>query len=407
MGQLRRAGIRTASASFLLAILALVTFVMTPMAANARPDSKAVISPLAFRVLERPSPVRGADNRMHLAYELQVVNQSPLDVTIKKIGIRGGKNLLGKAMTETDIAGRINNFGGGTGATVLAGSNSMIIVDATYSRSRKTPKRISHGVVLSWTDPTTSELKKLRFAGVRSRVGQRKAVRVDAPLRGGKWVGANGCCVLNPHRGATLSIDGTIRVPERFAIDYVQLNDDDRLFSGPLNENSSYPYFGDPIYSVAKGKVVRVRDGLPEQTPGSLPTNATLQMAGGNHVVVNIGHGRFAFYAHLQPGSITVKKGQRIKSGRVIGKLGNTGNTDGAHLHFHIMDSASPLQSNGLPFVFRKFRGQGFITDEAALQAGGDPGIKRRLIGPHRNQLPLANQIVSFGRRNGNGGVTP
>ena len=385
----------------MLGILALVTFVVNPMTANARPDSKAVISPLAFRVLTVPSPVRGADNRMHLAYELQVENQtragSGLDVTIQKIGIRGGKNLLGKAMTETDIASRINNFGGGEGAVVKAGSNSVIIMDAIYQRGRRTPKRISHGIVLRWTDPGTGELVKQRFAGVKSKVSQRKAVRVQPPLRGGKWVGANGCCTLNAHRGTTLSIDGTVRVPERFAIDYVQLNDENRLFSGPLNENSSYHYFGDPIYSAAKGKVVRVRDGLPEQTPGSLPEGATIQNAGGNHVVVDIGHGRYAFYAHLQPGSIRVKKGQRIKAGRVIGKLGNTGNTDGAHLHFHIMDSPSPLQSNGLPFVFTKFRGQGFATNLPELQAGSEATIERRLIGPHKNELPLENQIVNFG----------
>jgi hypothetical protein len=397
--------IRTATTGIFLALLALLTCMVNPMAADARPDSKAVISPLGFRVLNAPSPVRGADNRMHLAYELQVVNQSPLDVTIKKIGIRGGKNLLGKAMTEDDIAARITNFGGSTGATIARGSNSMIIVDATYSRSRKAPKSISHGIVLNWTDPEIGP-KKLRFSGVKSRVGQRKAVRLDPPLRGGKWVGANGCCVRNAHRGATLAIDGTIRVPERFAIDYVQLNDDNRLFSGPLDENSSYAYFGAPVYSAAAGKVVRVRDGMPEQTPGSLPANATLQNAGGNHVVVNIGNGRFAFYAHLQPGSIKVKKGQRIKSGKIIGKLGNTGNTDAAHLHFHVMDSPSPLQSNGLPFVFRKFRGQGFITDEAAMQAGEDPGNDRKLIGPHKNEMPLANQIVSFGGAN-SGGIKP
>ncbi len=397
MAQLSKSGIRAATAGFLLAILALVTFVVTPMAANARPDSKAVLSPLGFRVLAPPSAVRGADDRMHLAYELQVVNQSPLDVTIQKIGIRGGKNLLGKAMNEDDVAARMNNAVIGTGATVPAGSNSMIIMDAVYNRGRKTPKRITHGFVLNWTDPAAGEVKQ-RFSGVRSRVVQRKAVKLDPPLRGGKWIGANGCCGLNSHRGATLAVDGTIHAPERFAIDYVQLNDENRLFSGPLDQNSSYGFFGDPVLSAAKGRVVRVRDGLPEQTPGSLPAGATIQTAGGNHVVVDIGNGRFAFYAHLQPGSIKVKKGQRIKSGRVIGRLGNSGNTDGAHLHFHVMDSASPLQSNGLPFVFRSFRGQGFATNLGPLQAGSEADVQRRLIGPHRNQLPLENQIVNFGK---------
>jgi murein DD-endopeptidase MepM/ murein hydrolase activator NlpD len=49
---------------------------------------------------------------------------------------------------------------------------------------------------------------------------------------------------------------------------------------------------------------------------------------------------------------MTVGKGDRVRKRQLLGLLGNTGNSDGPHLHFHIMDGPSPLQPNGLPFVY-------------------------------------------------------
>jgi len=40
-----------------------------------------------------------------------------------------------------------------------------------------------------------------------------------------------------------------------------------------------------------------------------------------------------------------------VDAGDQVGRLGNSGNTDSPHLHFHVMDSPNPLASNGLPFV--------------------------------------------------------
>src|SRR4029079_7984120 len=107
-------------------------------------------------------------------------------------------------------------------------------------------------------------------------------------------------------------------------------------------------------------------DGLKEQVPGKLPADATIHMAAGHHVVVDIGAGGFAFYAHMQPGSVRVKVGDKVKPGQVLGLLGNSGNTNTPHLHFHVMDGPSPLLSNGLPYVFTSFTWHGRITDEQA-----------------------------------------
>ena len=199
------------------------------------------------------------------------------------------------------------------------------------------------------------------------------------------------------HRGATLPINGAIHVAERFAIDFVQLNGKDMLYTGDMHEVKDYEYFGDEIYSATNGTVVAVEDGLPEQVPGTLPEGATMQMAAGNHVVVDIGEGRYAFYAHMQPGSVKVRIGDQVSTGQALGLLGNSGNTDSPHLHFHIMDGPSPLLSNGLPFVFTSFTGEGRVVDEDPLFKGGTVTVdKDALSGPHENEMPLLDQLVRF-----------
>lgn len=64
-----------------------------------------------------------------------------------------------------------------------------------------------------------------------------------------------------------------------------------------------------------------------------------------------------------------MKRGERVRVGQEIGLLGDSGNTVAPHLHFHIMDPPSPLQSNGLPFTFSRMAGQGLITDAADLHS--------------------------------------
>ena len=124
-----------------------------------------------------------------------------------------------------------------------------------------------------------------------------------------------------------------------------------------------------------------------------------MQTAGGNHVVVKLARKRFAFYAHMQPGSVRVEEGDRVRTGQILGLLGNTGNTDAPHLHFHIMDGPSPLQSNGLPFVHPRFSGQGLVTDEAPLQSGAVVPVDRQVLdGTFRAQMPMGLQVVDFAR---------
>ena len=184
-------------------------------------------------------------------------------------------------------------------------------------------------------------------------------------------------------------INGAFWVAERFAIDFARLAPDGRLFTGDPTRLVSYPGYGADVISVARGVVVSTQDGFVDNVPvGSLPP-ITLDNVGGNHVVVDIGGGHFAYYAHLQPGSLAVHVGDRVRVGQVLGLVGNSGNTDFPHLHFHVMNRPSPLASDGLPYEFRSFTSPGSIANGDELLAGEPARFDPTLAGPHSRQIPM------------------
>ena len=115
-----------------------------------------------------------------------------------------------------------------------------------------------------------------------------------------------------------------------------------------------------------------------------------------------LGNGFFAFYGHLQKGSVTVNRGERVKRGQVLGRLGNSGNSSAPHLHFHIMNGPSVLGSDGLPYVIDRFRLAGQIPAAQFAAADGVTGDWSQGLftkpSPRRHQLPLDLAIVDFTR---------
>ena len=191
-------------------------------------------------------------------------------------------------------------------------------------------------------------------------------------------------------------MNGSLWPAERFAIDFVQLDEQGRLPDAGENLQS-WHYYGTDILAAAQGRVVEVIDGMPDQVPGQESPGLTIDELGGNHVIIDMGEGRFALYGHMIPGSIVVEKGQFVRAGEKLGRLGNSGSSTAPHLHFHIMDRPHPLQSVGLPFVFDRTTFQGHVVEIFnEIDSSGMPVIDDSARGNRSRQMPLALDIVGF-----------
>lgn len=117
-------------------------------------------------------------------------------------------------------------------------------------------------------------------------------------------------------------------------------------------------------------------------------------------MILDIGNGRYALYAHLKPGSLAVSAGDHVARGQVLGELGQSGNSTAPHLHFHIMDrpSSSGLGAQGVPYVFESFVG----TAPGVLDVSNDGVVSFELPAPvetrqYRNRLPMNLSVIGSG----------
>jgi Peptidase family M23 len=129
--------------------------------------------------------------------------------------------------------------------------------------------------------------------------------------------------------------------------------------------------YGSEVLAVADARFSDLKDSFPDNIGLTERKSRaiTLDNIVGNYVILDLGHGRFALYAHLQPGSLRVKVGDKVKTGQVLALVGNSGNSDAPHLHFQGTDANSPMGSEGVPYEFEIFTHLGVIDGPDLLDA--------------------------------------
>ncbi|MEU5956125.1 M23 family metallopeptidase [Streptomyces sp. NPDC047525] len=149
--------------------------------------------------------------------------------------------------------------------------------------------------------------------------------------------------------------------------------------------NRAFPAFGAPLLSVADATVVHAEDGQRDHlsrnslaaylylfvVEGTFRTLGGARRVVGNHIVLDLGEGTYAVYAHVQQGSLAVRAGDKVVAGQVIARCGNSGNTTEPHLHFQLMDCPDLDTARGVPFRWRGIgvpaNGETFTVGEEAV----------------------------------------
>lgn len=93
---------------------------------------------------------------------------------------------------------------------------------------------------------------------------------------------------------------------------------------------------GVSVLAAAPGKVLRLRDGVPDVliTDPKAPRDESIGC--GNAVVIDHGGGWITGYCHMARGSVRVKVGQAVAAGEPLGRVGLSGDTQFPHLHFEV-----------------------------------------------------------------------
>jgi Peptidase family M23 len=351
----------------------------------------------------------GTDGKQHVVYELELLNANPTPATLEKIEVLDAANPAHEIASYqgAELVSRLRTVG----KTPVANSEiefngaRMFLVHLVFEKDAAISQEIVHRFTLMGGGvpaPTPQTPVRLNYTVAPMKVSTKVPV-VGAPLRGNGWVALNGCCEISgAHRASSQTVNGGLYFGQRFAIDWMRLDDKGRLCSGDAADVHSYAGYDADVLGVADGKVVGVLNDLNDQKPGSLPdiSTITLENVDGNHVVMDLGNGVFAFYAHLQRGSVHVAVGEQVKRGQAIGKLGNTGNTSAPHMHFHLMDGPSTLGSNGLPYVIDSFAFAGEVP-AAKFHASEDlkgtwsDGLLKTPSARH-DEYPMDFAIVNF-----------
>lgn len=332
---------------------------------------------LEMRVPFAPTAIPSA-GREHLIYELHLRNLGSRPLPLSELEIRDPRLnttiAIFKGATLEALIAPIGQGALSVGDGLMLGGGRSSVVFIRLVSAHAAPLKLQHRMRSGDAFTTAAGIDVAPKETLR---------RLEPPVRGSDWVPTNNAGEDAHHRVGLLAVDGAACIARRYAIDWKRQRNG-AWFDGDAADVGAYHAYGQTVVAVADARVVVARDGLPDNRPRTddsfaLALPLTLESIGGNLVILDLGGGLFASYAHLQPRSVKVQVGQRVRRGQALAAIGNSGDSRWPHLHFQVSDGPSLLGSEGVPYVI-----------DAYAEADGDQSKQRR------NEMPMRNSRIDF-----------
>jgi murein DD-endopeptidase MepM/ murein hydrolase activator NlpD len=381
--------------------IAILSMAAAPLAAQEAPQR--VPMPLMIDAYFQPILAR-LDGDRYLVYELHLTNfLRGQEMIIRAVSVFDGANsarLLHRFEASALVhSGQVVGSAApaGNAIALTTGQRAVLFLWVPLPQQEDLPASVRHRIELSL--PGRNGLYVVEPAPLP--VGLAEPLVISPPLRGGPWVAGNAPHpdAVPAHNRLFYPRDGSILLPQRFATDWVKLNGGGGLFTRSVSRNEDWQTYNEPVLAVGNGIVASVVTDVPENTPPEVNTPMTPHTVAGNYIVLDLGNGNFAFYGHLKPGSATVQPGQLVQGGQVIARIGNSGNSTGPHLHFHITRSPELGRGEGVPFVFDGHTRLGSLNGSLAELEAGAHWRQQGPTEARQTDLPRENTVVAFDRR--------
>jgi hypothetical protein len=349
---------------------------------QARSENSPMPLQLEMRVPFEPTAFPSAEGT-YLAYELHLTNFTGNPLTLSSIEVLDADGAAPKPIAAFEgerLDGLLQPLGGqanGTSRQIAGGGSVVVFMWVVFQPGAQVPKQLRHRIL---TADSSVE-------GAVIGTHQTELKTLSSPVQGSDWVASDAPSndADNHHRRGIFVYDGRAVISRRYAIDWMQV-ENGASFSGDVRDKRAYYSYGKPVVAVADATVVTARDGLPDNVPGhndqfhpAVPI--TMDTVGGNSITLDIGGRQFAYYFHLQPGSLRVKVGDHVKKGQIMALIGASGDAREPHLHFEIANSPKALAGEGLPYVIDHYR------------VKSEKGWENRT-----RELPLKDMVIDFGK---------
>ena len=321
--------------------------VATPQPSTAAPPSATASTPASATEIRVPDaftaitvrplsaatfPFLTSDGKYHIVYDLELTNASRVPATIERVDVVDAAtpatvlaSYSGTALVAPDCPyGDCNRLrrlpsAPATDAGIPAQESRALFVDFALDSLDKAPKAVLHRLHGTGAiNPGSTAPAPVDYLAAPLDVAAGTPRVIGPPVKGDRWVALNGCCLPGfPHRTSLSTFNGMLVNGQRFAIDWKQANENGEFYTGDRTKNESYVDYGAPIYAVADGTISTTLDTLDPNPPGVLPAadpvlgpKITVETVDGNNIVQDIGGGAYAFYAHLQKGSLLREAGR-------------------------------------------------------------------------------------------------